>query len=275
VLKVTPDKARLATEAAALERWTTPHSPSVIAIDGSVGALLLEAIDMASRTYTRRPELAGVVSQDLYERGRRLAFRLAEQVSPAALLHGDLTPRNILDGGTQRGLVAIEPAPCLGDLSFDAIDLVLWQADDVNMIVARAEELAAAIALPVSRLVDWCTAFAGMVAGELAEAGDARRSASRLSSDSRLELRPGSRAKHSSLLSARVRRGPLRSRPRATPPVPGTVEKRHECGSKGPTHPRFSRYGAGLRRAMSGCQAPIRERDFLSTRVRSGPGVKN
>lgn len=219
VLKVSPDKERVANEAAALEKWRTAHTPSVYAVDESAGALLLEAIepgtplidsssypplesvadlltslhatgvpdlsyaslaqrvsylfDMASRTYARRPELADVLSKDLYERGRRLATRLAEQVPPTALLHGDLTPRNILDGGTERGLVAIDPAPCLGDdLSFDAVDLLLWQADDVDVIVARAEELAPAIDADGNRLLDWCIAFAGMVALELAEADD-------------------------------------------------------------------------------------------------------
>jgi streptomycin 6-kinase len=220
VLKVSPDKERVANEAAALGRWRTAHTPWVYAVDESAGAMLLEAIepgtplidsssypplksmadlltslhatagvpdpsypslaqrvsylfDMASRTYTRRPELADVLSKDLYEHGRRLAARLAEQVPPSAVLHGDLTPRNILDGGTERGLVAIDPAPCLGaDLSFDAVDLVLWQADDVDVIVARAEELAPAIDADANRLLDWCTAFAGMVALELAEADD-------------------------------------------------------------------------------------------------------
>lgn len=82
----------------------------------------------------------------------------SEIVSPTALLHGDLTPRNILDGGDRRGLVAIDPAPCLGaDLAFDAIDLLLWRADDVDMIAARAEQLAPAIDVDASRLLDWCT----------------------------------------------------------------------------------------------------------------------
>src|SRR5438046_6744300 len=45
VLKVSPDRARLANEAAALDRWTTVHTPSVLAVDESVGALMIEAIE--------------------------------------------------------------------------------------------------------------------------------------------------------------------------------------------------------------------------------------
>jgi streptomycin 6-kinase len=87
----------------------------------------------------------------LYERGRRLATRLAEGVPPIALLHGDLTPSNTLDGGAQRGLVAIDPAPCFGDdLAFEAVDLLLWQADDVDTIAARAKLLAPAIGADTS-----------------------------------------------------------------------------------------------------------------------------
>jgi len=172
VLKVSPDRARLANEAAALDRWTTVHTPSVLAVDEGVGALLIEAIepgtpliesriypevetaadlltslhqngvpdpsypplehhvaylfDSGTRPYERRPELVELVPPALYERGRQLATRLAERVPPTALLHGDLTPSNVLDGGAQRGLVAVDPAPCLGDdVAFEAVDLLL------------------------------------------------------------------------------------------------------------------------------------------------------
>jgi streptomycin 6-kinase len=126
-----------------------------------------------TKPYERHPELLELIPLALYERGRELATRLAASVPPTALLHGDLTPSNILDGGPQRGLVAIDPAPCLGDdLAYDAIDLLLWQADDVEVIASRAERLAPAIDVDAGRLLDWCTAFAGMTALELAEAPD-------------------------------------------------------------------------------------------------------
>jgi streptomycin 6-kinase len=222
VLKLSPDCTRLANEAAALDRWMTIHTPSVLAVDESAGALLIEAIEpgtplvdspiypdlesvgelltslhttgapdpsypplsdrvaylfsSGTRPYKRRPELAGVVPLELYERGRQLATQLVERVSPTVLLHGDLTPNNILDGGNQRGLVAIDPAPCLGDdLAFEAVDLLFWQADDADLIVTRAEQLAPAIDVGARRLLDWCIAFAGMVALEFAEAPNTPR----------------------------------------------------------------------------------------------------
>jgi len=222
VLKVSPDRTRLVNEAAALESWTTAHTPSVLAVDESAGALLVEAIepgdplidsttyppvegvaelltslqetgvpepsypplarrvaylfDSGTKPYERRPELLELVPLKLYESGRLLATRLVEDVAPTSLLHGDLTPSNILDGGSERGLVAIDPAPCLGDdLAFDAVDLLLWQADDVELIAAGAEQLARALGVEAGRMLDWCIAFAGMTALELAEAPKSSR----------------------------------------------------------------------------------------------------
>jgi streptomycin 6-kinase len=218
VLKTSPDRERIADEAAALAGWTTTHVPAVLAVAESVGALLIEAIepgtqlaelpafprleslvalltslheggapdpsyrpladrithlfDSGMKDYERRPDLAGLVPLELYERGHRLATRLAEDAAPTVLLHGDLTPVNILDGGAERGLVAIDPAPCLGDPAFDAADLLFWRAADVETISARAEQLAPAVGADAARLLDWCIAFAGMVALELAAAPD-------------------------------------------------------------------------------------------------------
>ena len=45
VLKASPDRARLAFEAAALSAWHTVHTPAAIALDEQLGALLLEAVE--------------------------------------------------------------------------------------------------------------------------------------------------------------------------------------------------------------------------------------
>jgi streptomycin 6-kinase len=130
----------------------------------------------SARLYDRRPELAAVVSLELYERGRLLATRLAQDVGAVVLLHGDLTPSNILEACDRRGLVAIDPAPCFGDPAFDAVDLVMWRADDTDIVRVRAEQLASALGFEAKRLLAWCTAFAGMTALELAASpGTARR----------------------------------------------------------------------------------------------------
>jgi streptomycin 6-kinase len=221
VLKASPDRARLAFEAAALDGWHTVHTPAVLALDERLGTLLIEAIepgtplavsstypalesvaellsslhasavpdpsyptvaqrvtylfDSSVKLYERHPQLTALLPPELYERGRRLATRLAQDAWPIVLLHGDLTPGNILDGGAERGLVAIDPAPCLGDATFDAVDLILWQADDLETIQARAERVAVATGTDAARLLGWCTAFAGMTALELASQGNGPR----------------------------------------------------------------------------------------------------
>jgi streptomycin 6-kinase len=71
--------------------------------------------ESSRKLYERQPSLVALISRELYERSRELALRLAAELSATALLHGDLTPVNVLDGGKGRGLVAIDPAPCLGD----------------------------------------------------------------------------------------------------------------------------------------------------------------
>jgi streptomycin 6-kinase len=129
----------------------------------------------SAKLYERDPELAALVPPNLYERGHALASRLAQHKLPIVPLHGDLTPRNILDGGTERGLVAIDPTPCVGDAAFDAVDLIMWQANDLGTIEARTERLAAGTGLEAERLHDWCRAFAAMIALELASEGSIPR----------------------------------------------------------------------------------------------------
>lgn len=150
--------------------------PSYLPVAERVGYLY----EAGRKNYQRRPDLAALIPRELYERGRQRAMRLAADAPTTVLLHGDLTPANVLDGGEQRGLVAVDPAPCLGDPAFDAIDLVLWRAEDMETISARVEELAPMIGTTARRLAQWCSAFAAMTALEAAEASD--------TSDERAEL---------------------------------------------------------------------------------------
>jgi streptomycin 6-kinase len=163
----------------------TDGYPSLESIAGLLGSLHRDAtpgpayrpvadrvaylFESSMKLYDFEPGLVELVSRERYERGRELALRLAADASPTVLLHGDLTPVNVLDGGKERGLVAVDPAPCLGDPAFDAVDLVFWRAFDLDAIAARAEALAPLIGAEAGRLLEWCTAFAGMVALEIAE----------------------------------------------------------------------------------------------------------
>ena len=135
--------------------------------------------DSSEKLYERHAELAALVPPGLYDRGRRLANQLAQSDATIVLLHGDLTPSNILDGGTERGLVAIDPSPCLGDAAFDAVDLILWQAEDLETIEVRIERMAGTGAMDAERLISWCAAFASMSALELASQGTGIRNVSR------------------------------------------------------------------------------------------------
>lgn len=95
---------------------------------------------------------------------------------PIVLWHGDLTPGNVLDGGTERGLVAINPAACLGP-AFGAVDLIPWQMI-AGRSKTRVERLAAATGMDAERVFGWGLAFAAMNALELASQGDDARAAS-------------------------------------------------------------------------------------------------
>lgn len=121
--------------------------------------------------YARRPDLYELIPRALYDRGRGAAHALAANASRRVVLHGDLTPTNVLDGGTERGLVAIDPAPCWGDPAFDTVDLLLWQAKDSSTLSTRATQLGELMGCPADRLLGWCAAFAASIALEDAEGG--------------------------------------------------------------------------------------------------------
>ena len=160
-----PDEAGAETVAelvSALHQGTP--SPSFPRVEQRVDALFRSS----GSIYQRYPALTVVISKETYARGRALADRLARLEHRDVLLHGDLTPSNILIGGEQRGLVAIDPAPCVGNAGFDVVDLVLWRANGIGTIERRAERLAVTMDVDESVIFSWCVAFAGLNALELA-----------------------------------------------------------------------------------------------------------
>ncbi|MFL5848945.1 MAG: aminoglycoside phosphotransferase family protein [Solirubrobacteraceae bacterium] len=114
----------------------------------------------------------GLPFADELRRGAREAAALAAEPAPAVLLHGDLHPGNVLDGGPGRGPVAIDPRPCVGDPALDAVDWV-FDRTPPDEWAARASALAAAIGCDPDRLWRWCAAFAPMIAGSAAVDDDA------------------------------------------------------------------------------------------------------
>ena len=109
---------------------------------------------------------AGAISVPQLNPGRALAASLASpqtDVRPV-LLHGDLHPGNVLLGGPGRGLVAIDPRPCIGAPAFDAVDWVLRGPATPAGWQQRVPPLASALNCDPSRLWNWCRAFAAVVA---------------------------------------------------------------------------------------------------------------
>lgn len=121
--------------------------------------------------YGQRPEVAGVVSEERVSRGYELAQALAVNLDAPVLLHGDLHPYNVLDGGNPRGLVAIDPRPCVGDAAFDAVDWVFWPKDDPQNWELRCTQLATALDVDRDRVWNWCRTFAAMLAATTATRG--------------------------------------------------------------------------------------------------------
>ena len=119
----------------------------------------------------RKPEVAAVIPQDLPERSLATARELATRPGLRVLLHGDLHLRNVLDGGFDRGLVAIDPRACVGDPAFDLIDWVFADGG-VTTIARRVGRLAEETAVDPASLWRWCERTAVLDATRLLTRGD-------------------------------------------------------------------------------------------------------
>nr|WP_246258282.1 aminoglycoside phosphotransferase family protein [Amycolatopsis anabasis] len=121
----------------------------------------------------------------MLRRSRAAALELAHG-GPVALLHGDLHPGNVLDGGPGNPAVLIDPRPCVGDPAFDAVD---WAV----LPLAEGEELTDGIdalrehlpTLDADRVRRWCACLAVLVA-----MGKLRRTGPDAHTDALLRLAP-------------------------------------------------------------------------------------
>lgn len=120
--------------------------------------------DHWAERHRHNPAAARAIPVDQLRRGHELARALAAEPGQSVLLHGDLHPGNVLDGGPTRGLVAIDPRPCIGDPSFDAVDWVFWRADTPAEWEVCSRELAVALQLDPERLWTWCSVLAPVLA---------------------------------------------------------------------------------------------------------------
>jgi streptomycin 6-kinase len=108
------------------------------------------------------PTAAEHLPPEILDQARAFARTLAAG-GPITLLHGDLHPGNVLR--TERGLVAIDPRPCIGDRNFDAIDWVLAGTASRHDLERNIDQLTGMIAgLDPIRIWSWCQATAPILA---------------------------------------------------------------------------------------------------------------
>ena len=96
-----------------------------------------------------------------------LARQLAVE-GPVGLVHGDLHPGNVLRGGENRGVVAIDPRPCWGDRASDAIDWMLYDVVDEQGLGRRIDWLVRNVpGVDSERVWAWCRAMAVIIAASM------------------------------------------------------------------------------------------------------------
>jgi streptomycin 6-kinase len=152
------------------------HRSAVPAVAGRVTSLANRVeftFDFWVERFGSSAAATGAVPTSWIERGRNLARSLAADGGAPVLLHGDLHPGNVLCGGDARGLVAIDPRPCVGDPAFDAVDWIFWPVAEPGVWAARSVELASVLGCDSERLWSWCAAFAPLLAAREAACGGA------------------------------------------------------------------------------------------------------
>ncbi|MFF2231205.1 aminoglycoside phosphotransferase family protein [Streptomyces anulatus] len=109
------------------------------------------------------PAISARMDAAAWDRAIQRCDRLLDTEATTVLLHGDLHLGNVLDGGVERGLMAIDPKACVGDPCFDAVDYVVAGAG-LEGIETRCEHVAVACGFDGDRLRAWSQVIAPFAA---------------------------------------------------------------------------------------------------------------
>lgn len=98
---------------------------------------------------------------EVLHRARLRALTLATSGDGTVIVHGDLHPGNVLDGGPDRGIVAIDPRPSVGDPAFDLVDWVTLPMTAGGSLEDGFDALAPHLpGFDAERVRAWCVALA-------------------------------------------------------------------------------------------------------------------
>ncbi|WP_181772367.1 aminoglycoside phosphotransferase family protein [Amycolatopsis pittospori] len=107
------------------------------------------------------------------DRARLRALDLATSGGGKSIVHGDLHPGNVLDGGPGRGAVAIDPRPSIGDPSFDLADWVTLPMLDGGTLEDGFDAIAPHLpTFDAERVRAWCVALSPLFVMRPLERGE-------------------------------------------------------------------------------------------------------
>lgn len=104
------------------------------------------------------------VSSELFEKSLSAARAIAARSGDRKLLHADLHPGNILYAGEERGFVAVDPRACVGDPTFDLIDITMFHVHDLREARRRVEWIADRADVEEDLLWQWCVCTVALTA---------------------------------------------------------------------------------------------------------------
>ncbi|TCC59644.1 hypothetical protein E0H73_23770 [Kribbella pittospori] len=127
------------------------------------------AAERAKLMEARADQFGEVVDPGPFHEAARLFTALPRSTSRTALLHGDFHRRNVLL--SERGWLAIDPAPMVGDPSFDVARFLMNEMNDVATTL-RADALADRLGLEREGTRAWLFALATQAGSWFLSVGD-------------------------------------------------------------------------------------------------------